>query len=87
MQERCQQPLARAEVVADRVVITLTCRLADLPVGHRCDAVLGEEPFGGGVEEEFARRGRLSAGLHSAARPPGRRVLRCRQRGDGGTTR
>jgi hypothetical protein len=41
-------------VVADRIVVALTRGLTDLPVGDRCDAVLGEEPLGG-VEQQFAR--------------------------------
>ena len=36
----------RAEMVGDRGVVTLPGRHHDLPVRHRRDSVLGEQPFG-----------------------------------------
>ena len=48
--DRTDQVGFGAEVVADGGVVALARGLADLPVGHRVDAVLGEQPLGCGQD-------------------------------------
>lgn len=50
--DRADQVGLGTEVVADGRIVALPGGLADLTVGDREDAVLGEEPLGGG-EDRF----------------------------------
>ena len=50
-----------AEVVADGGVVALPRSLADLPVRHGEDAVLGVEPFGGGQDRLAGAAGPVGA--------------------------